>query len=521
MAVIFEQTSYANILAGLFFVADFATFVQASGCDKSRQSLTMDEKPDPLGTVSTSSGRSPAALGGASDGDRLESWKEIAAFLGCDVRTAMRWEKLGLPVRRIPSLKRSRVYAFRAELSLWRFQQTDSASTLPPAISEPDPERNSKEDAAHARVLGGRIEKKHFITGIVICMLALLTFGLIARRLTRPGLPATVRFTQRAMEAFDDGGRPLWTHTFAQPLVPSAVEISKPGLADFVRVGDFRGDGEREVVVVAPVRSGPNPSDSPIVEVDCFSSRGALLWSYVPNDSFKFGDDELKGPWLIFDVMISHEGRKRSIWVIVTHRVWGNSFVVELDAQTGRGPVRFVNTGTLYQLHELRTSDHTYLLVAGFNNEYGMGSLAALDEAKSFATSPQTSGTRNKCETCPAGDPDFYFLFPRSEINTVKKAWLDAVRDVAVDGNEIRLTKFELPHNVDVITLYLLRFEPIPAIVSLRYSSVYDLTHRDLERRGEIGHSLANCPERLQPKPARVWTPSDGWRELRVRPSAP
>ena len=236
MTVIFEQTSMPNILAGLFFVADFATFVQASGCDKNRQSPNMDEKRDPLGTVSTSSGRSPAALGGASDGDRLESWKEIAAFLGCDVRTAMRWEKLGLPVQRIPSLKRSRVYASRAELSLWRFQQADSPSTLLPTISEPNPERNNNDkDAPPSRVFGNRIAKKHFITGVVICTFAILAFGLVARRLTRPGLPATVRFTQRAMEAFDDGGRPIWTHTFAHPLVPSAVEVSRPGLADFVR----------------------------------------------------------------------------------------------------------------------------------------------------------------------------------------------------------------------------------------------------------------------------------------------
>jgi len=33
---------------------------------------------------------------------RLESWKEIAAYLGRDVRTAQRWERLGgLPVHRL------------------------------------------------------------------------------------------------------------------------------------------------------------------------------------------------------------------------------------------------------------------------------------------------------------------------------------------------------------------------------------------------------------------------------------
>jgi DNA-binding transcriptional regulator YiaG len=43
---------------------------------------------------------------------RLESWKEIAAYLRRSERTVMRWEsERGLPVRRVPGLDRSLVYA--------------------------------------------------------------------------------------------------------------------------------------------------------------------------------------------------------------------------------------------------------------------------------------------------------------------------------------------------------------------------------------------------------------------------
>jgi len=49
----------------------------------------------------------------------LESWKEIAAYLNREVRTAMRWEKeRGLPVHRVPG-KRSGVYAFAVEVDAW------------------------------------------------------------------------------------------------------------------------------------------------------------------------------------------------------------------------------------------------------------------------------------------------------------------------------------------------------------------------------------------------------------------
>jgi tetratricopeptide (TPR) repeat protein len=52
--------------------------------------------------------------------DRLDSWKEIAAYLKRDVRTVQRWEKTeNLPVRRHLHEKQGTVYAFRAEIDSW------------------------------------------------------------------------------------------------------------------------------------------------------------------------------------------------------------------------------------------------------------------------------------------------------------------------------------------------------------------------------------------------------------------
>ncbi len=53
-------------------------------------------------------------------GLRLNSWKEIAGFLGRDVRTVLRWEKeRGLPVRCIPGGKKRRVFAYLDEVEAW------------------------------------------------------------------------------------------------------------------------------------------------------------------------------------------------------------------------------------------------------------------------------------------------------------------------------------------------------------------------------------------------------------------
>jgi Tol biopolymer transport system component len=52
--------------------------------------------------------------------DRLDSWKEIASYLGRGVRTVQRWEREeGLPIHRLAHEKRGNVYARREELAAW------------------------------------------------------------------------------------------------------------------------------------------------------------------------------------------------------------------------------------------------------------------------------------------------------------------------------------------------------------------------------------------------------------------
>lgn len=53
-------------------------------------------------------------------GERLDSWKDIAAYLGRDLRTVQRWEnERRLPVHRLPGGDKPRVYALPSELDAW------------------------------------------------------------------------------------------------------------------------------------------------------------------------------------------------------------------------------------------------------------------------------------------------------------------------------------------------------------------------------------------------------------------
>src|SRR5215470_12169873 len=68
---------------------------------------------DVINPPTTVGSRQPAAA------ERLDSWKEIAAYLKRDESTVRRWETEGLPVRRRPHLKGWTVYAYKVELDAW------------------------------------------------------------------------------------------------------------------------------------------------------------------------------------------------------------------------------------------------------------------------------------------------------------------------------------------------------------------------------------------------------------------
>ncbi len=67
--------------------------------------------------------------------EALDSWKEIAAYLGRSVRTVQTWEKEeGLPVHRHQHDKQGSVHAFRDEIDRWRAGRTSVAPQPPVSI---------------------------------------------------------------------------------------------------------------------------------------------------------------------------------------------------------------------------------------------------------------------------------------------------------------------------------------------------------------------------------------------------
>lgn len=98
-----------------------ANWRQISGHPRFSHGRIEDENPTPrrgLARTAQVSSAPPAAK-------RLLSWKEVAAYLRCNIRSVQRWERgEGLPVHRHVHQQGSTVYAYANELDAWLWTRT-------------------------------------------------------------------------------------------------------------------------------------------------------------------------------------------------------------------------------------------------------------------------------------------------------------------------------------------------------------------------------------------------------------
>jgi len=480
-------------------------------------------------------------------GGRLDSWKDIAAYLRRDVRTAIRWEKdKGLPVHRIPGGKRQAVFAFTAELDRWLTQEDEAASVAVSAASETRASNGTGPQGLKPASLLPSIgttkvvpflrstaSENSFVTtprrrrifrylafGLGLLVIATLGALLFATRSGRgpTNPPVRLAFNLRAMQAFDAEDRLLWTYTFSGLLNPATLAHTH-SVEEFSRIGDFRGIGTQEVLLAAPVCRDLNSTDTCTVEIDLISDAGKLLWSYSPHQKFQFGNYEIQEPWHFGSLFTSTLRGRTRIWASYVHSVWGNSYVVDLAPATGKDHLQYVNTGTIRELNEVSAGEKTFLLAGGFNNEADAAGLGLMDESRSFGSSPQTPRSRHQCMNCPAGDSDYYLVFPRSELIDAQALHEDEVTQIRVVGNQVEVITGGTEKENRAFVHYMLKADQDFRAATVRFNSDYDMLHRKYEQEGRLHHTLAQCPERLHPRPIKIWTPATGWSEIQIAPT--
>jgi hypothetical protein len=105
--------------------------------------------------------------------DRLNGWKEIAAYIGKDERTAQRWEKRGMPVHRVSALD-GVVYAWKREIDQWSGAADDCRIGEDAAADSAQPAEPAAAVGSPPPVSSRAIKVTVWTAGVIVAMTLLL-----------------------------------------------------------------------------------------------------------------------------------------------------------------------------------------------------------------------------------------------------------------------------------------------------------------------------------------------------------
>lgn len=429
---------------------------------------------------------------------RLTSWKEIAAHLGRDVRTVLRWEKdRGLPIHRVGDTGRI-VFAFVDELDAW--SRKDAAPAPQPDVAGAlIPERVA---GAVPRRVSPRSRRLFAVAGVFVAVAAI---GWRAREARARDAPLTIAWTEAGIVALDPGGAERWRYPFPpnQRFEPLAARLE--------RAGEILGGAEPGVLTATATRTRAGDSIIHSGELLWIAPGGAVRRSIAIEDRLTFGTVAYGAPWSITDFRVDPSGGPRRVAVSAHHYEWWPSIVTVFDEGWNRRGT-FVNAGWIERMDWIPGNR---LAVAGFSNVLDGGMVALLDPDALDGQSPAPAGSSFACTSCGPASPLRYVVLPRSEVNRASASPFNrALLTARADSLLVRTIEMTVGGGGPADALY--EFTPSLELTRASYSDRYWELHRQLEAQGKITHTREQCPDRDGPREIRVWEPEIGWRTVAI-----
>jgi hypothetical protein len=436
-----------------------------------------------------------ASPGGPASGERLNGWKDIAAYLGKSVRTAQRWEaELRLPARRIHTAAGEIVYASRRELDEWLHRVGDTRAETPA------PEASSVHDVlAIATSADGVRDRAAWPRGghrrawiaasALIAVLAVSLYFSLSRRLDRkiastvaggsqvnssgaPSQPVRGMVQGDRLRIFGARDELLWEYRFDGPLRED--DYRGEGGPPMLAFHDLDGDGTQEVLF-RELPAAPLVPD----RFHCFESDGTRRFTYEPPALIRFGATNYGAPFSVGRFAITPEPDGHStIWLVVQHYHEFPTLVQKLDPRGERLGEYWAN-GHSVVLAPATIDNRRVMLVGGTSNETQGAALTVLDHDRPAGSVP-ADDPEYRCSTCPPGAPLAYLVFPKTEV-CARVGQKACVWEVIPEADRIRVGVVQgavMPGDA----------RPIPAMVYYTFDASLHLVRAEMDDAYKQGH---------------------------------
>jgi hypothetical protein len=331
---------------------------------------------------------------------RLDGWKQIAAYVNRGVRTAQRWEReLGMPVHRLNTGGAEVVYALPEELDAWLHRQ--SRTTLAAAAADETAESNggSGDGTATGAVVPSPASRSTRVR--VLVGLAVVVAAFFAYRIAAPRGPNPVRIEGggSTLTAFGAQGEVAWTCGFDAPLSETQNRAAWEALT---HLADLDGDGINEVVFARTDHADPT-----VYVLD----DGKKRVRHRIGRSVRFGGVPFGPPWHARGVFMAPDGRSFAVASHVT-----DEFAAVIQEMDVDGHVRgeYWSNGYVSWFSRTTTAGRPVTFVGAINHEPGGASLAIFDGP--LRGSAPAVADKYRCSDCPEGRPGVFLIFPRSRL---------------------------------------------------------------------------------------------------------
>ena len=443
----------------------------------------------------------------------FRSWKEIAAYLGCDIRTCLRWEKgLGLPVHRVEGASKGTVFAYKEELDRWITEKSRPNYRNGGGHSVGEGHPDGDFPLAASGTPGGAPKRRLLYNPAFYIPFHLVVFALIIGLVVVVGhkpishIPHGFLIDGSVLTVLDVKKNSIWSYdTKIKYLMDDAFYRNRfqrklyngegQALFPLIKFEDLDGDGKVETLFVIKTQDERGEG-----VVYCLDDRGHEKWHFQAGREQWIGKQPFSADYRIGGVDtadVNQDGKPEVLFYATHFPDYPSQFVV-LDA-AGKELGEYWNPGHFNEFlcTDLNSDGRIEIIAGGVNNDFGNAFLLVFDPLKISGAAPQPDPEK-KFKNLGPGSEKYYILIPRTDVDLQDGFPVDATASVELNKNK----------EISVLSLrsrLFFEFSYGLQLLRIRRSHDFLVLHKKAFDEGKVRSVLDDAYFEKLGKGARYW----------------